>query len=226
MLDASSIEAIGPGAYVSRRRRRGGAHRPARPRGPGSHRRRLMTEKHYYMACLDLDGRACSSSAADASRTRRSRPARLRRAVTVVAPEVSPELAALPVEMVRRAVPRAPISTAAASSSPRPPTRRSTGACSPTPRRGALLQRRRRARALLAHPPRRPPRGADRRRRLDRRRLAGARAAASRRYRRGRRPEHAELALRLRELRPWAKENLPTYEARRDYFAGSSEALG
>ena len=33
------------------------------------------------------------------------------------------------------------------------------------------------------------------------------------------RPEHAALAVRLRELRPWAKAHLPTYEARRDYFA-------
>lgn len=40
-------------------------------------------------------------------------------------------------------------------------------------------------------------------------------------------PEHAELARRLQELRPWAKANLPTYEARRDYFAGLvEEALG
>jgi precorrin-2 dehydrogenase / sirohydrochlorin ferrochelatase len=31
-------------------------------------------------------------------------------------------------------------------------------------------------------------------------------------------PEHAELARQLRDRRPWAKENLPTYEARRDYF--------
>src|SRR3954451_19509872 len=31
-------------------------------------------------------------------------------------------------------------------------------------------------------------------------------------------PRHAELAERLRALRPWAKENLPTYEQRRDYF--------
>lgn len=40
-------------------------------------------------------------------------------------------------------------------------------------------------------------------------------------------PKHAELARRLQELRPWAKANLPTYEARRDYFAGLvEEALG
>lgn len=40
-------------------------------------------------------------------------------------------------------------------------------------------------------------------------------------------PEHAELARRLRARRPWAKDNLPTYEARRDYFAGLvEEALG
>jgi precorrin-2 dehydrogenase len=31
-------------------------------------------------------------------------------------------------------------------------------------------------------------------------------------------PEHVDLALRLAALRPWAKETLPTYEARRDYF--------
>jgi siroheme synthase-like protein len=32
-------------------------------------------------------------------------------------------------------------------------------------------------------------------------------------------PKHAELARELRARRPWAKENLPTYEARRDYFS-------
>jgi hypothetical protein len=32
------------------------------------------------------------------------------------------------------------------------------------------------------------------------------------------RPEHARLARELRELRPWAKENLPSYEARKEYF--------
>ena len=31
-------------------------------------------------------------------------------------------------------------------------------------------------------------------------------------------PEHAELAERLAALRPWAREALPSYEARRDYF--------
>jgi precorrin-2 dehydrogenase / sirohydrochlorin ferrochelatase len=31
-------------------------------------------------------------------------------------------------------------------------------------------------------------------------------------------PRHAELARLLRSLRPWAKRELPTYEARRDYF--------
>jgi precorrin-2 dehydrogenase/sirohydrochlorin ferrochelatase len=40
-------------------------------------------------------------------------------------------------------------------------------------------------------------------------------------------PEHAELARTLRDLRPWAKENLETYEARRDFFAGVvKERLG
>jgi precorrin-2 dehydrogenase / sirohydrochlorin ferrochelatase len=31
-------------------------------------------------------------------------------------------------------------------------------------------------------------------------------------------PRHADLAEELRALRPWAKENLPTYEARREFF--------
>jgi precorrin-2 dehydrogenase / sirohydrochlorin ferrochelatase len=40
-------------------------------------------------------------------------------------------------------------------------------------------------------------------------------------------PEHARVAERLRELRPWAKSHLPSYEARRDYFARLvEEALG
>jgi siroheme synthase-like protein len=31
-------------------------------------------------------------------------------------------------------------------------------------------------------------------------------------------PHHVELARRLPQLRPWAKRELPTYEARRDFF--------
>ncbi|HST24990.1 MAG TPA: bifunctional precorrin-2 dehydrogenase/sirohydrochlorin ferrochelatase [Gaiellaceae bacterium] len=31
-------------------------------------------------------------------------------------------------------------------------------------------------------------------------------------------PRHADLAEELRSLRPWAKEHLPTYESRRDFF--------
>ena len=41
------------------------------------------------------------------------------------------------------------------------------------------------------------------------------------------RPEHAELANRLRELRPWAKSHFATYEERKAYFAGLvAEELG
>ena len=40
-------------------------------------------------------------------------------------------------------------------------------------------------------------------------------------------PRHAELAVQLHDLRPWAKRELPTYEARRDYFRQLvAEALG
>ncbi|HKY24147.1 MAG TPA: bifunctional precorrin-2 dehydrogenase/sirohydrochlorin ferrochelatase [Gaiella sp.] len=38
------------------------------------------------------------------------------------------------------------------------------------------------------------------------------------------RPEHASLARRLRDLRPAAKERFPTYEERRDYFQQLVEA--
>jgi siroheme synthase-like protein len=34
------------------------------------------------------------------------------------------------------------------------------------------------------------------------------------------RPEHAELADRLRTLRPWAKSHFATYAERKEYFAG------
>ena len=37
-------------------------------------------------------------------------------------------------------------------------------------------------------------------------------------------PEHAVLARRLRDLRPWAKETFETYEERRDYFQQLVEA--
>jgi siroheme synthase-like protein len=41
------------------------------------------------------------------------------------------------------------------------------------------------------------------------------------------RPEHAELAHRLRELRPWAKSHFQTYDERKAYFAGLvAEELG
>jgi precorrin-2 dehydrogenase / sirohydrochlorin ferrochelatase len=41
------------------------------------------------------------------------------------------------------------------------------------------------------------------------------------------RPEHAELAHRLRALRPWAKAHFATYEERKVYFAGIvAEELG
>jgi siroheme synthase-like protein len=38
------------------------------------------------------------------------------------------------------------------------------------------------------------------------------------------RPEHASLARRRRDLRPWAKETFATYEERRDYFQQLVEA--
>ena len=80
------------------------------------------------------------------------------------------------------------------------------------------MQRRRRARALQLHPSRGP--------RDDPIAVAistgGASPALAQRLRddvaRLVTREHVRLARDLRELRPWAKEHLPTYEARRDFF--------
>ena len=141
--------------------------------------------------------------------------------VTVVAPQIPPELAALDVELLRRAVPDAPISTAASSSSPPPRTR--------------AVNRRvfadAEARSLLCNVVDVPELCSFILPAVHRQdpiavavSTGGASPALAQRLRdeiaEVVRPEHAELAVRLRELRPWAKAHLPTYEARRDYFAG------
>jgi siroheme synthase (precorrin-2 oxidase/ferrochelatase) len=155
-----------------------------------------VSEKRYYMACLDLAGRSClvvGGGSVGLEKTRGLIDCDAR--VTVVAPGIAPELRELPAELLERrfesrdlderfllcnvvdapeicnfilpAVHRAdPIAIGITTSGASP----------------ALAQRIKRE--------------------------------VAERYG----VEYAQLARRLRELRPWAKENLPTYEERRDFF--------
>ena len=169
-----------------------------------------MNEKRYYMACLDLEGRSCLVVGGGAVALEKARGlldcgAR----ITVVAPRIIDELRTLDVELVRRGYRASDLDgrflVVAATSIP-------------------LLNRRVHADAearlllcnvvdvpelcnfILPAVVRRDP-------------IAvavstgGASPALAQRIRDdiakliG--PEHAELARRLRELRPWAKDNLP-----------------
>jgi len=179
-----------------------------------------VNEKRYYMACLDLEGRSCLVVGGGAVALEKARGlldcgAR----ITVVAPRIIDELRTLDVELVRRGYRASDLDgrflVVAATSIP-------------------LLDRRVHADAearlllcnvvdvpalcnfILPAVVRRDPiaiavstGGASpdlaQRIRDDIAELIG--------------PEHAELARRLRELRPWAKDNLPSYQERREFFA-------
>ena len=179
-----------------------------------------MNEKRYYMACLDLEGRSClvvggGTVALEKVRGLLDCGAR----VTVVAPQIVDELSTLDVELVERGYRASDLDgrflVVAATS---------ISSLNLRVREGAE------ARSLLCNVVdvpelcnfilpavlRRDP-------------IAiavstgGASPALAQRIRDdiagliG--PEHAELARRLRELRPWAKDNLGSYEERREFFA-------
>ncbi len=187
-----------------------------------------MSERRYYMACIDLTGR--SVIVVGGGRVALEKVGGLLECdarVTVVAPEIVPELECHPVELIRREYREDDLDgrflvVAATSTSS---VNRSV--FSDAEARGLLcnvVDVPELCSFILPAVHRRDP-------------IAvaistgGASPALAQRLRDeiasvvG--PEHAELALRLRELRPWAKEHLPTYEARRDYFAGLvEEALG
>ena len=164
----------------------------------------------YYMACLDLEGRRCSSSAAE--RWALEKVAGPARAAARVSPSSRPSCTP---SCARSTSSGASGRTARATSTARSSSsrRRRDRAVNERVHRDAearahALQRRGRARALQLHPAGGPPRGPDRGRRLDRRRVAGARAADPRRHRGVVGAEHAELAAAAARLRPWAKRAL------------------
>lgn len=178
-----------------------------------------MDEKRYYMACLDVEGRDClviggGSVGLEKARGLLACGAR----VTVVAPQTATELRELPVELVERRYEHGDLDG-----------RFLVMAATDDGELNRRVYEDAEARSLLCNVADAPdlcsfilpavyrqdpiaiavttsgasPALAQR-----------IRAEVAERYG----PEYADLAQRLRALRPWAKENLPTYEERRDYF--------
>lgn len=179
-----------------------------------------MAEKRYYMACLDLEGRSCLVVGGGPVALEKVRGLlECGASVTVVAPQVVEELLELDVELVRRGYRDSDLDG-----------RFLVIAATSTASLNRLVYADAEARSLpcnvvdvpelcsfiLPAVLRRDP-------------IAvavstgGASPALAQRIRDdiadliG--PEHAEVARHLRELRPWAREHLPTYEDRRTFFA-------
>jgi siroheme synthase-like protein len=179
-----------------------------------------MTEKRYYMACLDLEGRSClvvGGGAVALEKVRGLLDCGAR--VTVVAPQMVEQLRGLDVEIVSRGYRASDLDA-----------RFLVVAATSIGSLNRRVHRDAKARSLLCNVVdvpelcnfilpaviRRDP-------------IAvavstgGASPALAQRIRDdiaefiG--PEHAELARQLRELRPWAKAHLPTYDERREFFA-------
>ena len=173
-----------------------------------------MAEKHHYVACVDLEGR--SVLVVGAGRVAHEKVSGL----LDCGAEIAPEVAALPVELLRRRYRRSDLAgrfLVVAATADTAVNRRVFADAE--------------ARALLCNVVDVPELCSFILPALHRQdpitvaiSTGGASPALAQRLRdeiaRVVRPEHAVLAVRLRELRPWAKTNLPTYEARRDYFAG------
>ena len=187
-----------------------------------------VSEKRYYMACLDLTRRAVL--VVGGGRVALEKVEGLLdsgAAVTVVAPQIVPELELLPVDLVRRAYRTDDLDG-----------RFLVVAATSTPSVNRRVYRDAEERALLCNVVDVPELCSfilPAVHREDPIAIAistgGASPALAQRLRdeiaRIVRPEHAAIARRLRAQRPWAKSHLPTYEARRDYFAALvAEELG
>jgi siroheme synthase-like protein len=174
----------------------------------------------YYMACVDLRGRdvlVVGGGRVALEKVHGLLECEAR--VTVVAPAVVDELARLPVRVVRRAF--GPVDVhgrllVIAATNDRDVNRRVSAACAERATLCNVADDPELCSFILPALVRRDPIvvGVS---------TGGASPALAQRLRDRIaelvRPEHAELAVRLEELRPWAKRELPTYEARRDFFA-------
>jgi precorrin-2 dehydrogenase len=178
-----------------------------------------LAEKRYYMACLDLEGRSClvvggGRVAAEKVRGLLECGAR----VTVVAPEVGPELLDLPVELIRSRYASWDLDDRWLVVAATPDKAVNRQVREDADRRGILCN--------VADDPELCSFILPAVHRVDPIAVAvstgGASPALAQRIRReiaavvG--PEHARLARELRELRPWAQRELSSYEERRSYF--------
>jgi precorrin-2 dehydrogenase / sirohydrochlorin ferrochelatase len=179
-----------------------------------------MPDRRYYMACLDLEGR--SVLVVGGGRVALEKIEGLLdcgAAVTVVAPQILPELEQLPIRLVRRGYRAGDLDG-----------RFLVVAATATPSVNRRVYRDAEERALLCNVVDVPELCSFILPAVHREdpiavaiSTGGASPALAQRLRDDIaavvRPEHADLARRLRAERPWAKAHLPTYEARRDYFA-------
>jgi len=179
-----------------------------------------VNEKRFYMACLDLEGRSClvvggGTVALEKVHGLLDCGGR----VTVVAPRITDELRTLDVELVRRGYRASDLGG-----------RFLVVAATSIPSLNRRVHEDAEARSLLCNVVDVPELCSFILPAVIRRdpiaiavSTGGASPALAQRIRDdiaelvG--PEHAELARRLRELRPWAKDNLPSYEERRAFFA-------
>lgn len=187
-----------------------------------------MADKRYYMACLDLEGRSClvvGGGTVGLEKARGLLDCGAR--VTVVAPEIVPELRELDVERVPREYSSSDLEgrfLVVAATSITELNRRVSADAEARPVLCNVVDVPELCSFILPAVHREGP-------------IAvavstgGASPALAQRIRDdvaglvG--PEHAELAVRLRELRPWVRSHYGTYEERKRFFADLvAEALG
>jgi siroheme synthase-like protein len=180
-----------------------------------------VAEQRYYMTCLDLTGRTCVVVGGGRVGLEKVRGLLECGAnVTVVAPEVVPELLDLPVEWVQGRYASWDLGDAWLAIAATPDREVNRRVKEDADRLGIFCN--------VADDPELCSLILPAVHRVDPIAVAvstgGTSPALAQRLRREIakivRPAHAELARELRELRPWAKENLPTYEARKAYFEG------
>jgi siroheme synthase-like protein len=178
-----------------------------------------VADKRYYMACLDLEGRsALVVGGGPVAREKAEGLLECGARVTIVAPEVDPELERPGIELVRRDYRATDLDG-----------RFLVVAATSTEEVNRRVFRDAEARGLLCNVVDVPDLCSFILPAVHRQgpiavavSTGGASPALAQRLRDdiaevvG--PRHAELADELRALRPWAKERYPTYEARRDFF--------
>lgn len=173
----------------------------------------------YYMVCLDVRGRSCLVVGGGRVALEKARGLLDCDAeVTVVAPEVDEELAALPVRVLRRPFTRSDVAERFLVIAATGERLVNAAVSAAAARRGIpcnVADDPDLCSFILPAVVRRDPIqvGVS---------TGGASPALAQRIRddvnRLIGPQHAELARRLQELRPWAKRELATYDERRDFF--------